>query len=63
MEKENPNNIFNVRKIAEESGLTVESATATVQDWIDRGWAQLHPNTERELYEFTLTPEGIKELF
>ena len=63
MEKENPQGIFNVRKIADESGLTVASAKKTVQEWIDQGWARIHPETDQEIYEFVLTPEGIKELF
>lgn len=60
---ENPNAIFNVRKIADGTGATVESVSHTVAEWIENGWANIHPDTDTELYEFVLTPEGIKELF
>lgn len=63
MVKENPSAIFNVRKIADGTGSTVDSVSHTVSEWIENGWANIHPDTDAELYEFVLTPAGIEALF
>lgn len=63
MVRENPEAIFNVRKIADSTGMTAEETTEVVKGWIDQGWAEIHPEADSQLYEFVLTQSGIKALF
>ena len=63
MVRENPHAIFNVRNIADGTGMTTEDVISNVTEWIEKGWAEIHPDTDTELYEFVLTQKGIDTLF
>ena len=63
MVKENPQAVFNARKIADGTGMTAEEVIKDVNEWIQQGWAKIHPETDSQVYEFVLTEEGVKALF